>query len=187
MILWFACPLLMILNSWKHSSIMTVKAQGRLLDVSEKRQKLIQPFANCTKDVFSMMLNWETDLIGIFSNEAFMSRYDCSGLIGVSGALRGSIVVSVDQDVAFAAAESFLGEKPSTINAEVIDMVGELTNMIAGAGKDRIGIPGIMLGLPTVITGRGHTVTFDHGAHVEILQFSSPHGPFTVEIGVRGL
>jgi CheY-specific phosphatase CheX len=59
--------------------------------------------------------------------------------------------------------------------------------MIAGGGKDRIGIPGILLGLPTVISGKGHTVTFDHGAHVEILQFSSPHGPLTVEIGVRGL
>lgn len=116
-----------------------------------------------------------------------MSRYDCSGLIGVSGTVRGSIVVSVDQDVAFAAAESFLGARPTTITSEVIDMVGELTNMIAGASKDRMGVPGITLGLPTVITGKGHTVTFDHGAHVEILQFSSPHGPFTVEIGIRGL
>jgi chemotaxis protein CheX len=158
-----------------------------ILKVSESRQKLIQPFAMCAKDVFSMMLNWETDLTGIFTNERFMSRYDCSGLIGVSGALRGSIVVSVDQDVAFAAAEAFLGTKPTSINDEVIDMVGELTNMIAGSGKDRLGIPGILLGLPTVITGKGHTVSFDNGAHVEILQFSSPHGPFTVEIGVRGL
>lgn len=166
---------------------MTAKTLLATLDVSAKREKLIRPFANCTKDVFSMMLNWETELTGIFSHEAFMSRYDCSGLIGVSGALRGSIVVSLDQDVAFAAAEAFLGARPSSINAEVIDMVGELTNMIAGGGKDRIGIPGILLGLPTVISGKGHTVTFDHGAHVEILQFSSPHGPLTVEIGVRGL
>ena len=134
-----------------------------------------------------MMLNWETELIGIHSNDGFMSKYDCSGFIGVSGPLQGSIVVSLDQDVAFAAAEAFLGSRPSAINAEVIDMVGELTNMIAGAGKDRIGIPGITLGLPTVITGRGHTVTFSNSAHVEILQFSSPHGQLTVEIGVRGL
>ena len=133
-----------------------------------------------------MMLNWETELIGIHSNDGFMSKYDCSGFIGVSGPLQGSIVVSLDQDVAFAAAEAFLGSRPSAINAEVIDMVGELTNMIAGAGKDRIGIPGITLGLPTVITGRGHTVTFSNSAHVEILQFSSPHGQLTVEIGVRG-
>jgi chemotaxis protein CheX len=158
-----------------------------ILNVSASRQKLIQPFAICAKDVFSMMLNWETELTGIFTNERFMSRYDCSGLIGVSGALRGSIVVSVVQDVAFAAAEAFLGTKPKSITDEVIDMVGELTNMIAGSGKDRLGIPGILLGLPTVITGKGHTVSFDNGAHVEILQFSSPHGPFTVEIGVRGL
>jgi len=105
----------------------------------------------------------------------------------VSGALRGTIVVSVDQDVAFAAAESFLGSKPDSINEEVVDMVGELTNMIGGGGKDRIGIPGILLGLPTVVSGKGHCVWFDHGAHVEIFQFSSPHGPFTVEIGVRSL
>ena len=134
-----------------------------------------------------MMLNWETSLIGIYANEAFVSRYDCSGFIGVSGALQGSIVVSLDQDVAFAAAESFLGTRPVTINAEVIDMVGELTNMIAGASKDRLGIPGITLGLPTVITGKGHTVSFANSAHVEIMQFSSPHGPLTVEVGVRGL
>ena len=158
-----------------------------ILNISEKRAKLIQPFANCTKDVFAMMLNWETSLIGIYANEAFVSRYDCSGFIGVSGALQGSIVVSLDQDVAFAAAESFLGTRPVTINAEVIDMVGELTNMIAGASKDRLGIPGITLGLPTVITGKGHTVSFANSAHVEIMQFSSPHGPLTVEVGVRGL
>jgi chemotaxis protein CheX len=166
---------------------MTTSSLISTLKVSEERQRLIQPFANCTKDVFSMMLNWETELTGIFSMDGFVSQYDCSGFIGVSGALQGSIVVSVDQIVAFAAAEAFLGSRPNSINAEVIDMVGELTNMIAGAGKDRIGIAGIALGLPTVITGRGHTVTFANSAHVEILQFSSPHGPFTVEIGVRGL
>ncbi len=134
-----------------------------------------------------MMLNWETELIGISANEAFLSRFDCSGFIGVSGALQGSIVVSFAQEVAFAAAEAFLGTRPTSINAEVIDMVGELTNMIAAASKDRIGIAGITLGLPTVITGKGHTVSFANSAHVEILQFSSPHGQLTVEIGVRGL
>lgn len=157
------------------------------ISMSEKRQRLIEPFTACTQNVFSMMLNWDISLTGIFSNEKFVSKYDLSGLIGVSGALRGAIVVSIDQDVAFAAAEAFLGQRPDEINSEVIDMVGELTNMIGGAGKDRIGIPGIFLGLPTVITGRRHTVTFDHGAHVEILQFASPHGPLNVEIGVRGL
>ena len=41
-----------------------------------------------------MMLNWETELIGIFST---------------------------DQDVAFAAAEAFLGTKPSTIDEEIVN------------------------------------------------------------------
>ncbi len=157
------------------------------LQLSDQRRKLVVPFANCTKDVFSMMLNWDVELLGIFSNEKFLWKYDCSGFIGVSGALRGSIVVSIDQHVAFAAAEAFLGSRPTEINDEIIDMVGELTNMIAGSSKDRMGIPGITLGLPTVITGKGHQVAFDVGAHVEVLQFASPHGNFHVEIAVRGL
>ena len=166
---------------------MTTQALLQTLNVSEKRSKLVLPFANCTKDVFSMMLNWETELVGIYTNKSFESRYDCSGFIGVSGSLQGSIVVSIDQDVAFAAAEAFLGTRPSTINSEVVDMVGELTNMIAGASKDRIGVAGISLGLPTVITGHNHKVSFANSAHVEILQFSSAYGNLTVEIGVRGL
>lgn len=52
------------------------------------------PFVECTKNVFSMMLNWETELIGIFST---------------------------DQDVAFAAAEAFLGTKPATIDEEIVN------------------------------------------------------------------
>jgi chemotaxis protein CheX len=166
---------------------MTTQTLPSTLNISEARARLIQPFANCTKDVFSMMLGWEVELTGILTNEGFLSRYDCSGFIGVSGALQGSIVVSVDQDVAFAAAEAFLGSRPTTINAEVIDLVGELTNMIGGASKDRLGIAGISLGLPTVIAGKGHTVSFANSAHVEILQFSTPHGRLTVEVGVRGL
>ena len=73
---------------------MIAESHLSVIELSEKRKRLILPFVECTKDVFSMMLNWETELIGIFST---------------------------DQDVAFAAAEAFLGTKPSTIDEEIVN------------------------------------------------------------------
>ena len=73
---------------------MIAESHLSVIELSEKRKRLILPFVECTKDVFSMLLNWETELIGIFST---------------------------DQDVAFAAAEAFLGTKPSTIDEEIVN------------------------------------------------------------------
>jgi chemotaxis protein CheX len=148
-------------------------------------QTLIQPCIESTKAVFSMMLGWDVQLGTASRAQGFQTKHDVSGIIGFSGVLRATVVVSVDQEVAFAAAEAFLGERPTEINADIIDMVGELANMIGGNAKDRLGIPGIDLGLPTIVSGKGHTITFEPGAHVELLPFTSPWGPFTVEVGLR--
>jgi hypothetical protein len=65
---------------------MIAESHLSVIELSEKRKRLILPFVECTKNVFSTMLNWETELIGIFST---------------------------DQDVAFAAAEAFFGNQAS--------------------------------------------------------------------------
>lgn len=155
--------------------------------LSEAQKRFLAPFIKCTKDVFSRMLRWDVDLVGFATNDATASRHDCSGIVGVSGSIRGSVVVSISSEMAIAAAESFLGERPDSITAEVIDTVGELTNMIGGSSKDKMGIDGIALGLPTVVVGKNHSISFDQGAHVEMLRFQSPHGPFTVEIAIVGI
>ena len=131
------------------------------------------------------MLGWDVSLNERCSSRGFWSKYDVSGILGFSGELRGTIVVSCDQDMALATAEAFLGSRPSTINEDVIDMVGELANMIGGSSKDRLGVAGVELGLPAVISGKGHSVSFQPSAHVEILQFAGATGPFTVEVGIR--
>jgi chemotaxis protein CheX len=166
---------------------MTIAEQPRAAALSETQKKFLAPFVKCTKDVFSMMLNWEVTLIGVVTNDANATRHFLTGIIGLSGAMRGSMVLSVDQDMAIEATAMFLGSRPTKIDSDVIDTVGELTNMIGGSSKDRIGLEGISLGLPTVVYGKDHMVSFDNGAHIEMLQFQSPHGPFTVEIALTGI
>lgn len=153
--------------------------------VPQNSQCLIQPCIESTKSVFSMMLGWDVQIGETCRSDGFQTKYDVSGIIGFSGVMRATVVVSVDQEVAFAAAEAFLGSRPTEINADIIDMVGELANMIGGNAKDRLGISGVELGLPTIVSGKGHTITFEPGAYVEVLPFTSPWGPFTVEVGLR--
>jgi chemotaxis protein CheX len=142
-------------------------------------------FEECTKTVFSTMLGWKLESVTSLRLSSFQSQHDVSGIIGFSNALRGTIVVSLDKEVALSAAEVFIGSRPSSIDADVMDMVGELANMIAGSAKQRIGLVGISLGLPTVVAGKDLRVSFEAGAHIEFLSFSSPKGPLCVQWATR--
>ncbi|MCU0708299.1 MAG: chemotaxis protein CheX [Pirellula sp.] len=161
--------------------------QDLTIEPSAEQERILVPFIQCTKDVFSMMLGWPVETVAVISDRQGAQRHDCSGILGFSGALRGSIVVSLDQEVALAATEAFLGERQDSLTAEVIDTVGELTNMIGGSSKDRLGVSGVAIGLPTIISGRNHCVSFDPRAQVEMIRFQTPHGPFTIEIAIVGL
>ena len=156
-----------------------------ILEKAESTEDLSTPFIESTTSIFSKMLGWDLALGNSKKSNHFQSNHDISGIIGFSGALRGTIVIGLDQEFAFAAAEAFFGGKPTSVDAEVMDMVGELVNMIGGNAKERMTITGVSLGLPTVICGKGHRVSFDPGAQVQILPFSCPHGPLTVEVAIR--
>jgi chemotaxis protein CheX len=161
--------------------------QDSTIEPNADRKRILAPFVQCTKDVFSMMLGWPVETVALDGDRHGTQRHDCSGILGFSGTLRGSIVVSLDQEVAIAATEAFLGERQESLTAEVIDTVGELTNMIGGSSKDRLGVAGVTIGLPTIISGRNHSVSFDPRAQVEMIRFQTPHGPFTIEIAIVGL
>ena len=160
-----------------------------VLDSNDSKKRTVHPFvgtfASCTEKVFSTMLGWDIVLADQTQSRGFLSKHDVSGIIGFSGGLRGTLVVSCSAEMTYSAAESFLGARPTDITDDVVDLVGELTNMIGGSSKDRLGIAGIELGLPAVVSGIGHRVSFQPSAHVEILHFLCDAGPFTVEIGFR--
>ncbi len=155
------------------------------LDPAFTAEDLTTPFIDSTTSIFSKMLGWNVEVGHSKKSNRFQSNHDISGIIGFSGTLRGTIVIGLDQEFAFAAAEAFFGGKPTSIDEEVLDMVGELANMIGGNAKERMTITGVNLGLPTVICGKGHRVSFDPGAQVELLPFTCAHGPLTVEVGIR--
>ncbi|MCA9190897.1 MAG: chemotaxis protein CheX [Planctomycetales bacterium] len=149
---------------------------------TELQQRLVQCLVDSTKTVFSTMcgikLHADSDSVKNCHGESFQ----VSGIIGFSGAVKATIVVSVHQNLIFSAAETFLGIRPEEIDSDVTDLVGELANMIAGNAKERMNLPGINLGLPTVVAGQGHKVTCNSILSVTMLPFSSDFGSLSIEL-----
>ena len=91
---------------------------------------------------------------------------------------------SLDREVALCATEAMLMERPAEIDETVVDAVGELTNMIAGAAKAQLEKFAMSVSLPSVITGKGHSVEFPSGSPRICIPFESDWGLLDVEIGL---
>ena len=83
-----------------------------------------------------------------------------TGVVGITGAWQGSVVLRCSLDHATAAAEAMFAAEPGTLGAdEVADALGELTNMVGGNVKSLLPEP-CALSIPSVSGGTGHTVFF---------------------------
>ncbi len=137
-----------------------------------------------TESVFTTMCGWTLDRGAVTNYDGFSPRHDISGIISLNGVIRATVVVSFDQELMFAAADKFLGERPSSLNSDVVDLVGEFANMIGGNAKERLSMPNVVLGLPTVVAGTGHFIAYNSHMAVTMIPFRSPHGPLSVELGL---
>lgn len=114
-----------------------------------------------------------------------VARGDVSGLIGMVGPqMKGSLSITFDEALALEIMQRMLGEKPSEINAEVTDMVGEITNMICGGAKNDLGDKGyeFAMATPIVVSGQGHTITHQVDGPKIIMPFASDDGNAFMEI-----
>lgn len=111
-------------------------------------------------------------------------QHHVSGIISLSGEVKATLVFSMHQDVVFAAAEGMLGIKPTEFDADVVDLVGELSNMVVGNAKERMKLQGISLGLPTVVLGGQHEIAYRSNVTITVLRFKSEFGPLVIEFGV---
>ena len=142
-------------------------------------------FISSTKAIFQTMLGWEVTVESFSRYVGFQPCRDVTGIIGFAGAMKGTIVVSVDKEVAFGAAEVFIGSRPSSIDSDVLDLVGELANMIGGGAKERLNDPKIALGLPTTLSGTDYKISFTPGSEIEQVEFRTPSGPLTLQIAIQ--
>lgn len=145
--------------------------------------EVIEAFSESTKIVFSTMLGTT-----VTSGEAKPCGHPVAkgvtGIVGLTGSISGDVVVSIDQKIALEVTSAMLGQEVIDLNDDVIDAVGELTNMIAGSAKGRLEKFNLGLALPTVILGSDHRIGFKSGIKPISIPFVSDWGPFTIELGL---
>jgi len=109
---------------------------------------------------------------------------DVSGIIGLTGDARGSLAITFTSPCIIAILHAMLGEQYTEINADVMDAVGELTNMISGDARKRLEGEGFIVtaALPTVVSGKDHVIKHVLGGPSIIIPFSTTHGMFVVDV-----
>lgn len=147
--------------------------------------EFINPFISSLLNVLSTMA--QTSLTPgkpqLKKNE--VAKGDVSGLIGMVGPqTKGSLSITFDGDLALTVMERMLGERPAGINEEVTDMVGEITNMVAGGAKNLLGDKGYEFDMatPVVVSGKEHTITHKCDGPKIIMPFTSDNGAAHIEV-----
>ena len=112
---------------------------------------------------------------------------DVSGLIGFTGSVVGSMAVSFSEKCILKIVSNMVGEEFSTITRDIEDAVGELTNMISGDARKRLQSERMTISasLPSVVTGKDHTIEHVLGTSSIVIPFTTVDGSFAVDVCIK--
>lgn len=117
--------------------------------------KHLNAFLEATRDTFSTMIGLEFKRCGRL-RKAEGEIVDCDDLmavLGLTGDVKGALMMSAPLEVAQAIVGKFLYEEIEAINCDLMDGWGELVNIIAGAADALLQDVSINLALPSVLIG----------------------------------
>lgn len=111
------------------------------------------------KEVFGLMLGVPVEVVvpDLWPNNETETM---TALIGLAGAISGTCAMVVKSEAGIHMASCMAGMELNAVDETVLDGLGEITNMLAGAWKAKI--PELngacMLSVPTVVTGTQYEV-----------------------------
>ncbi|SKA74345.1 chemotaxis protein CheX [Desulfobaculum bizertense] len=146
---------------------------------------VVNPFLRGVIDVLGTMARVQARPGKPFLKENAAARGSITGLIALSGPRPGTIAVTFAERAALEITSRLLNEEISSINDDVCDAVGELTNMISGQARQGLAQAGssYKAGIPKIIHGPNHSVPHcDPDSPVLGLVFTTMFGEITVEV-----
>lgn len=125
--------------------------------------KLANYFITSTVNVLSTMAFVKPVAGTPFMKEGNKSLSDVSGVIGITGIntkTKGAMTIAFTQGAIVKIIANMLGETHNSINSEVCDAVGEITNMISGQARKKLSENGqsFEASLPTIIVGKNQEI-----------------------------
>ncbi len=158
---------------------MTTETQAPVVNA-----KLIVPFINSVRNVFQTMVGVETTVERLTLKTGPVASYDVSAIIGFSGQVIGSVVVSFQMAAAVSLVKAFAGVELTSDSPDFADAIGELANMIAGSAKKDLGATASIT-CPSVVLGANHVIARLRGVPCFVIPCKTPVGNFAVEVNMK--
>jgi len=144
------------------------------------------PFCISSTKKTLLMAATEANVIGTIATTEKKCWGDVTGFIGLTGSdCAGNLAISFSKGAVLAIVSRLLMDEFTEINEDVLDAVGELTNMVSGEVKRELLDRGfrIEMSSPLVIQGLGVPITHGGGVFtVQQVQFSTDAGDFVVQV-----
>ena len=147
--------------------------------------KYINPLLEATMTVLSTMAMVEVTAGKPTVKKGSKPLGDVTGMIDLSGKhAQGSLAISFTAPAILDITEKMIGESLSSIDSTVVDVVGEITNMITGSAKRIYSDQGLEfeLTLPSMLVGNDKPLNHTVKGEPVVLPFNTPAGEFFVEM-----
>ncbi|HHO76333.1 MAG TPA: chemotaxis protein CheX [Deltaproteobacteria bacterium] len=145
---------------------------------------LVNPFIDATIYVLSSIAFTNAHVGEPYVKKNNIAKGDISGIVGLSGEASGSISVTFTKTCILKIVSKMFGEKVTKIDDDVKDAVGEILNIVSGNGRQKLQAMGKTMkgSIPTIVTGKDHTITHITTASVIAIPFFTENGDFTFEV-----
>lgn len=150
--------------------------------------KLIDPFIYAAVNVLETMAFTVVEAGTPYIKKDRFACGDVSAILGFTGDMSGTLSVSFSDGSILSIVSAMFGESIHEMNDEIRDAVGEITNMISGVARQRLGEIGVSLkaAIPMVIMGGNHTIAHITDQPVVAVTFQTNNGDFTIELCLEG-
>lgn len=147
--------------------------------------KFIKPFVASIQNVFATMLQLNVTVQPPYLKDDNRPQHDVSGIIGMSGDVVGSVVLSFPQATAENCVALLSGEKHAMGTPDFADAIGELVNMVTGGAKAGFKDAKCSISCPSVIVGGNHTVARQSDIPCVVIPCSTDSGNLYIEISIK--
>jgi len=149
------------------------------------KAQYINPFLTASVNLFRNYLGVECSSKAPYLNQDPQNLDEVTGIIGLAGETVGAVVLSFGRETAIGIASKMAEKKYTTLSNEVIDIVGELVNIVAGNAKKDLLEFRISISLPGVLVGGGSKIKWPASVPVITIPFDSELGPFSVNVSLK--
>ena len=144
----------------------------------------ITPFVGSISNVFETMLQLPVTVGTPSVKASGAPSYDVSGIIGMTGDVEGTIVLSFPTATAERAVALFTGMELESTHEDFADAIGELVNMVSGGAKAQFTGKNVGITTPSVIVGSDHSVFGRKDLTTVEIPCSCDIGEFNVEVSM---